>query len=191
MFTDAERATINIDNNIIYQHKVFRLNYTTYDLRRCQDSINPWTKADIMMVSQEDRNEPNWQPYWFARVIGIFHTFITMRGVKKAPERIDFLWVRWFGRTTEQRGGWRARHLHGLSFHNSNDPGAFGFLDPALVVRGIHLIPAFRYGQTGDLLPPSVVREPSEKHLDWCMYYVNMFVYLLPTFRLLKLHLGL
>ena len=58
---------------MIYQHRVLRVNYTTYDMRRDQDSLNPQSHPDIMLLSHEDKNDDNWHPYWYARVIGIFH----------------------------------------------------------------------------------------------------------------------
>lgn len=44
----------------MFRHSVFRVDYTTYDMRRDQDSINPRTHPDIMLVDP---------------VIDIFHVF--------------------------------------------------------------------------------------------------------------------
>lgn len=53
------------------------------------------------------------------------------------------------------------------------------FLDPAQVIRGTHLIPAFSEGRTSILLPETQsvarVRNPSEAD-DWTNFYVNIFV---------------
>ena len=58
---------------------------------------------------------------------------------------------------------------------DSDDPFAFGFLDPQHVIRGVHLIPAFSYGRTGDLLQQnSIARSTSEQGEDWKFYYVGM-----------------
>ncbi|KAF8800327.1 hypothetical protein BYT27DRAFT_7314007 [Phlegmacium glaucopus] len=73
-FSEAERALITFVKNKIYQHKVMRVNYTTYDMRREQDSLNPRTHANVMVLSQE--NEPDAHPYWYARIIGIYHTLV-------------------------------------------------------------------------------------------------------------------
>jgi hypothetical protein len=40
-FTDEERMSLTIDNNRLYRHQVLRVNYTTYNNRRVQDTINP------------------------------------------------------------------------------------------------------------------------------------------------------
>ena len=56
---------------------------------------------------------------------------------------------------------------------------AFGFLDPVQVIQGVHLIPSFMEGLTGDLLQPSLAHLEHEGDLDWQCYYVNMLVSLL------------
>lgn len=50
----------------------------------------------------------------------------------------------------------------------------FGFLDPAQVIHGVHLIPSFSEGRTGDFLEPSFTRLEHEGDFDWQCYYVNM-----------------
>src|SRR4051794_2377362 len=71
----AELASVDIVHHRIYRHKVLRVNYTTYDMRRAQDSINPRTHPDILLLSHDDldQEEEERHPYWYARVIGIFH----------------------------------------------------------------------------------------------------------------------
>ncbi|KAJ3765312.1 hypothetical protein FB446DRAFT_655474 [Lentinula raphanica] len=61
-FSKADRAKITFINNRIFCHKVVRLNYTTYDLRRSQDSCNPRTHADIMMLSGDSKTRAE-HPY--------------------------------------------------------------------------------------------------------------------------------
>ena len=50
-----------------------------------------------------------------------------------------------------------------------------GFLDPSLVIRACHLIPAFVDERTSELLRPgiSLARLPGEMD-DWTAFYVNM-----------------
>jgi len=59
---------------------------------------------------------------------------------------------------------------------DSAEGGAFGFLDPSEVIRGAHLIPAFHYGRTPNLLPKSIARRPDQNDQDFFYYYVNCFV---------------
>ncbi|KAG1871097.1 hypothetical protein C8R48DRAFT_596433 [Suillus tomentosus] len=60
-FSAAEQAQVIFVNDRIFCHKVPRINYTTYDLRCKQDSLNPQTHADIMVLSCEAEH-----PYWYA-----------------------------------------------------------------------------------------------------------------------------
>ena len=69
---------------------------------------------------------------------------------------------------------WATKRLPRVGFYDSSDPSAFGFLDPESIIRGVHLIPAFTYGQTSELLLHSIARQPSENHEDWEWFYVNM-----------------
>ena len=81
-FTPEEQNTITFVNNQIYKHKVMRVNYTTYDLCRSQDSLNSCTHADIMVLSHEDQNTNpgHSHPYWYARIIGTFHAIVQHAG---------------------------------------------------------------------------------------------------------------
>ena len=92
---------------------------------------------------------------------------------------INFLFVRWFGRDLSFRSGFKAKRLPRLGFIDSEDSGAFGFLDAQQIIRGVHLIPAFNHGKTTELLGVSMARQPKENHEDWMFYYINMSVLLL------------
>jgi len=59
--------------NIIH---ILQVNHTTYDLRREQDTINPSTRADIMVLSHKDERT---HPYWYARVLGIMWSTVETR----------------------------------------------------------------------------------------------------------------
>jgi hypothetical protein len=54
--------------------------------------------------------------------------------------------------------------------------GAFGFLDPSIIIRGVHLIPGFAYNRTLKFLPlrNSVARMPLNEDEDWRFYYIGM-----------------
>ena len=111
-----------------------RVNYTTYDLRRSQDSLNSRTHANIMVLSHEDQGagQTRAHPYWYAQIIGIFHAMVQHTGrhsQSSEPQHMSFLWVRWYGRDLKHRAGWNAKRLHRVGFVDSDDPFAFGFLD--------------------------------------------------------------
>jgi hypothetical protein len=177
-FTDEDREQIIFANNRIHEHGVLRVNYTTYDLRREQDSINPRTRADIMVLSHEDDDERH--PYWYARVVRIFHLDVWYYGTENtgasAPLRMHVLFVRWFGRNVTFNAGWSTKRLHRLGYFKGDDPSCFGFLDPDQVIRGVHLIPAFAHGRTEHYMGRSFVRREEEGDDDWRYFYVNMYV---------------
>jgi hypothetical protein len=168
-------------DNQLHIHRTLRVHYTSYDLRRQQDVINPASKPDIMMLSCEDGEDVH--PFWYARVVKIFHVFVRHHGsasqmehTPMEPQRMDVLWVRWFGLDADVRGGWANKRLHGISFIPWDEPGAFGFLDPAQVIRGVHLIPNFPQGRTDSRLPPgpSIARPADVCDEDWDSFYVNL-----------------
>jgi hypothetical protein len=75
--TPEERNQLTFANSRLYKHKTLRVNYTTYDLRRTQDSLNPRIHADFMTLAHEDGdNEHRKYPYWYGRIMGIFHATV-------------------------------------------------------------------------------------------------------------------
>ncbi|KAH9919802.1 uncharacterized protein B0H18DRAFT_936945 [Fomitopsis serialis] len=177
-YSEDELDSLQFIGNKIYSHKVLRVNYTTYDVRRGQDSMNPRTHCDVMVRSCE--SEPGAHPYWYARVLGIFHADVLQRGRNirnRSVQRMEFLWVRWFGIDTDYRSGHAAARLPKIGFVEESDPDAFGFLDPSLVIRGCHLMPTFADGKTSQLLSrPNSVARPMGETEDWEAYYVGIFV---------------
>ncbi|KAF7976211.1 hypothetical protein HWV62_7218 [Athelia sp. TMB] len=175
-FSPEDRATIRISDNKIYSAKVFRVNYTTYDLQRDQDSMNPRTHCDVMVMSPE--TDDGAHPYWYARVLGVFHVKILHTGPASecaTEQHMEVLWVRWFGVVPGHRHGFKVGQLPKIGFVPETEPAPFGFLDPALVVRGCHLIPAFDDLRTSDLLSatPSAGRPPGDTD-DWKAHQENM-----------------
>ena len=127
-----------------------------------------------MVLAQED-DEPKPFPYWFGRIVGVFHVDVLHTGpASKTTEiqQIDFLWVRWFGHNMQHKSGFKLKCLHHIRFLEG--PEALGFLDPKEIIRAVHLIPAFAHGHCTDLLGPSIVRQPKENNEDWTYFYVNM-----------------
>ena len=132
-----------------------------------------------MVLSCEDGEDIH--PFWYARVVKIFHLSVYHRGsasqtedIPLEPQRMDVLWVRWFGLDADARGGWSKKRLHGISFIPWDEGGAFGFLDPAQVIRGVHLIPNFPRGRTDSRLPPSIACPADDSNEDWDSFYVNL-----------------
>ncbi|KAF8888955.1 hypothetical protein CPB84DRAFT_1620607, partial [Gymnopilus junonius] len=177
IFTDDERNCLHIIGNKLYDHGTLRINYTTYDMCRSQDSINPKMHPDILMLAPTS-NE-NSHPYLYGRIIAIYHVEVTHALLSPHVQRIDFVHVRFFKLDQGFTGGFATRRFHRLTFVNSSEADAFGFVDPAQVIRGVHIIPAFAYPTTDELLGQSIVRRYVDAECsdtDWEYYYVNMFV---------------
>ena len=140
-------------------------------MQRCTDSINPRTPEHANIIVQGDEGG-----FWYARIIAVFH--INVRLASDAEfKRMDIIWVRWYGHDTAWEYGPSSMRLPRLGFIPHTQPAAFGFLDPADVVRAAHLIPAFHHGKTSFYLPPSeAARASIEKDEDYKYLYVNMYV---------------
>ncbi|KIJ58626.1 hypothetical protein HYDPIDRAFT_33994 [Hydnomerulius pinastri MD-312] len=171
-YTSEERNSICFVNglNRVFRPKRFQINYTTYDIRRDQDTLRPGHGAAVMVLSREQG--PDAHPFWYAQVLGAFLIKVHYAGVEQT---MDFLWVRWFGVVPGYRWGIQKARLPKIGFI-PDSPAAFGFLDPSLVIRACHLIPAFAAGRTDSLLRrgPSAARAANEAD-DWTAYYVNIF----------------
>jgi hypothetical protein len=149
-FSWEERMTVNFKDSCIYEHATARIHFTTYDLRRDQDVVNPRTDKSAIMVHSPDQVGNH--PWCYARVLGIFHTTVSIG--RKPETKLPFLWVRWL--ETHSPGGSAVKRLERIRYvqdsESSDDPPAFGFVDPADIVRGAHLLPAFAHGITRDYL---------------------------------------
>ncbi|RDB21901.1 hypothetical protein Hypma_011139 [Hypsizygus marmoreus] len=184
---DSSTTSILIHKDRMYAHKIVRFNYTTYDIRRAQDVINPNTPhCNIMMLApmgseHNSRDDgPSYHRFLYARVLGIFHVNVVYAGVETTdynPRRLDFLWVRWYQSEPYAlpRGGRsNSCRLDRLSFPPISSEGAFGFVNPADVLRACHIIPAFVNGMRHP--DGQGISKWARDHQDFKSYFVNRFV---------------
>ncbi len=187
------QSTVFIKGDRIYQHKLARFYYTTYDVRRSEDVVNPNTPhCNIMLLANTEINDPDpdlstravVHPFLYGRVIAIYHANVIYTGPGMRDYdamRFDFLRVRWFQVDQPQgrdryRSSWKTLRLDRLSFPPMAEQGSFGFVDPSLVLRSCHLIPAFSLGKARlDGIGLSAIAKDSK---DWKSYYVNRFAVL-------------
>lgn len=167
--------------NRIYRHCLLRVNYTTYDLQREYDTINPRTDhRDIMVLSNQDHDSNgNNHPFRYARVLGVFHANVVYTGPGSndfRSRRVEFLWVRWFETIQDctTAMGWEQCVLDIVKFLPMADEHAFSFVDPADVLRGCHVIPSF---DDGLLHPDRIAMSHCAADADdWKHYYINRWV---------------
>jgi hypothetical protein len=163
-------AQLMMLNNIIYAHKALQINFTTYNNRQDQDTINPCTHSDIMMLAKDDGH-----PYCYACVIGIYHAMVQLNSSQSRNcelHWIEFLWVCWYNINEKARAGFTAKCQFRVKFRTGSQ--GFGFINPANVLHATHLIPNFHKETTTHLLGPSMARHADEGDEDYYSYYVNM-----------------
>ena len=167
----------------LYKHNLMCINYTTYDVHRAQDIINPsMFHCNIMLLADHAPSNVvsshSWHPYIYAHVLSIFHVNATYVGPGMADYRsrkIDVLWVRWY-QHLEESTGWDTATLDRVCFPPMADEHTFGFIDPDDVLQGCHIVPQFSHGLR--YLDGAGISRCVQDASDWHFYYVNQFVHL-------------
>lgn len=175
--THVTTGRIFFKDNRLYSHNIVRVNYTTYDVRRDQDTINGASARCNVMVTDNcaDAHSSTSVPYRYAKVLGTYHVnvvFLNNERVDYTPIRVEFLWVRWYEQVDVGRTGWAAQKLDRLRFPPMADEAAFGFLDPSDILRGCHLIPVFAKGRR-HIMGQKGVSFHAKDSLDWQEYYIG------------------
>ncbi|KAH6887382.1 hypothetical protein BKA70DRAFT_74194 [Coprinopsis sp. MPI-PUGE-AT-0042] len=93
---------------------------------------------------------------------------------------MEFLWVRWMAVNTKERKfrfGWKAKQLPRVGFLDprKDDTPIYGFVDPAEVIRGIHLIPDSISGTSTNGIPKTIARRSADNGVDVNWFYVAWF----------------
>ncbi|KAI0312029.1 hypothetical protein OF83DRAFT_1067878, partial [Amylostereum chailletii] len=190
---DLEAPSVNdiiLKSDRIYRHEVMTVTYTTYDVRRDQDTISPnGPRHNIMSLTPSastslpdglgSADMPTSRfPYRYARVLGIYHANVIYRGpdaLDAEPRRIDFLWVRWYEQQAfVGRNAWGGNRLEQLYFPPMSREDAFGVIEPADVLRGCHIIPTYSQGRKSE--DQQHVSRHARDGEDWKRYYMNRFV---------------
>ena len=175
-FSLEQRSAIHLTNlHSVVESKILRINYTTYDIRQDHDTIQPsW--GDVIMTSSRDQDHP----FWYAQIIHAWHiqAYFSPAGASSSKHKMEVLWVHWLSIDRDHRWGFKEGRLPKVGFVlDRADHAPFGFLDPSLMIRGCHLIPAFSDCHMSELLQEgaSLARVSGEID-DWAGFYVNMWV---------------
>jgi hypothetical protein len=173
---DYDPNSVLFKHDRIYHHNLFRINYTTYDVRRAQDVVNSGTSHHNIMVlasSSEENESMLADKFRYARVLGIYHANVVYVGpgmLDYRPRRVEFLWVRWY-ENVEMRSGWDARKLDQLRFPSAINGDSYGFIDPNDVLRSCHIVPVFAKGRLH--ADGKGLSRCAQDGSDWVRYYIN------------------
>jgi hypothetical protein len=177
-FTDADRSHVTIPSGTLHRHKTLQLQYTTYDMRRCEERLYQRLHPDVMVLSDDDEH-----PYIYGRIIDIFHMEVRndaldsiLQAMDSEPARLEVAWVRWFKLLAPDGSpGFHSLRHPPVAFYPGNDPDAFGFIHPDEIIRQVHMIPHFKHGQTQGDLGGSLSGRPENGTDDWKQYCINMY----------------
>lgn len=160
----------------IFSHKIMRVKYTTYEVRRDEDVIHINSDGcNIMVRNPEHDDNPHTHPFLYAHVLGIYHAHVSYAGELAVgirdlhPIRLEFLWVRWYKLQDPELEG--PTPLDRLTFLPVTSPNATSFIDPDTVLRGAHIIPRFRLGRVHERGQGQ--SEMAGDGSDWKEYFVN------------------
>ena len=169
--SNSELGDMQFADDALYAHKTLSIYYTTYDSRRALDKIHVERSSDIMVLSDDENHR-----YRYGRVIGIYDTKLYLSGALThfsvgCKKHMQFLHVRWYTPVTTLNGGWAKKRLIPLKLDDSEL--SYGFVDPALVVRAVHLIPGFHHQTRPIPTPRSVAYRESDGDEEYNIFYVN------------------
>ena len=149
-------------------------NYTTYDVRRAHDILWPGTsRNNIIMLAHDDTQG---HTYDYAQILKIYHANVIYIGPGSQDyrsRRLDLLYVRHYKHLPGQASHWQQCKLERLHFPPIVQEDAFSFLDPELVIRGAHIIPAFAHGLKHAGEPGLSAKELANDGAEWRQYYVS------------------
>ena len=130
-----------------------------------------------MLLAQDNGRPLTGHPFYYARILGVYHANIIFTGPESRDyesRHLEFLWVQWF--ELEDSGSWEQCSLDKGQFIPMHRTDAFGFVDPADVLRCCHLIPAFADGQQH--LDGVTMSQIGRDANDWKHYYINRYAFM-------------
>ncbi|TEB38585.1 hypothetical protein FA13DRAFT_1784905 [Coprinellus micaceus] len=183
----SQWPSVNLKDNRLYGHQLMRISSPAYDPpRRNEDIIHINSPQRNFMLKNHlytPQSSSIEHPYLYGQALGIFHANVSYVGILPngtrcyASHRIDLVWVRWY-----------SLHQFGKEFDLDivqpcplRERSTLGFIDPATVLRAVHLVPQFSAGELDESdewgrLLPSWLPSPRRSESIWKYYYINKYV---------------
>jgi hypothetical protein len=180
---ESARDSVYLKRDCIYDHKVVRFNFTTYDVRRGADVVKPGTsRCNIMLLADraDGSNISELHHFLYARILGAYHANVIYTGPGMRDyeaRRFDFLWVRWYEVINPASSGWSNSTFDAVCFPPMHEDTSFGFVDPNDVLRGCHILPAFANGKRNET--GIDISRCAKDSKDYKMYYIGRCVAML------------
>ena len=114
--------------------------------------------------------------FLYARVLGAYHANVIYTGPGLADykaRRLEFLWVRWYQVDSKDEDFLAKARLPELSFPSVHSPLAFGFIDPAEVLRTCHILPKFIKGKRHEHAGGKGLSRCAKDSDDYNGYYIG------------------
>lgn len=136
--------------------------------------IHMATPQNNVILLNSDYTQATWDsehPYLYGRCLGIFHADVSFVGLLPDGTRcysqrhIDFVWLHWYKYVPASS----PLALDRLTLMPLEDPNAIAFIDPADILRGVHIIPRYALGKTNS--QPQSRFSGLQEH--WKEFYIN------------------
>ena len=111
-----------------------------YDVQHAHDTVQPGHDKVVMLHFHEDNVKAH--PFWYAQVLA---AFVFQLHYDRQEHTKDVLWICWCGGISGHWWSIEKVHLSKIGFV-PDLPGAFGFINPVLMIRACHLILVFAEG---------------------------------------------
>jgi hypothetical protein len=108
---EEDLLNVRIYDSQLYAPVTISFNFTTYDMLRDTDVVNPKHARRTVLVHcplREDNKDTH--PWHYARVLRVFHAEVSLKSGASA-RKLDFLWVRWYRTDSSHVFGASTRRL--------------------------------------------------------------------------------
>jgi len=145
-----------------------------------EDRIYTKHHPNIMVLSDDDEH-----PYSYGHVLDLFHIGVMNNGPNSIltdgtrVATLEMVWVHWYTLSKPQGpSGFHSLRYPSVSLCDSNDSDAFGLIHPDDIVRCVHIIRDFNYGNAAESSGPA---SDKGQEVDTAQFCVNMYGHIVST----------